>query len=216
MRRSIPILLAALLGGCLSDASKGEIESTSSNLRKNRTLVFHCTSPDTRFTLRFENDRLWLFTPEFSYSFDRPMDRSDAGTYRNGKGVELHFDQKEASLKTPRLELKNCRWDPKASVWEAAKLDGVDFRAIGEEPPWILEIRGDRVDFYFGYEKRSYRFPHIRIGTESNRTVMETKEFKAVLTPGPCRDSMSGEIFETAVWIEWGGRRLQGCGRALH
>lgn len=216
MRRITAICLAALLGGCLSDRPEGMEKHFPTEIQKKQTRVYYCPSSQKRITLRFEKNRLWLFSPEGTYSFDSHCDPLEGMTCRNKEGIVLRFDRETASLKTPKIQLSDCRWDPKASVWEAAKLDGVDFRAIGEEPPWILEIRGARVDFYFGYEKRRYRFPHTRIETENNRTVMESKEFKAVLTPGPCRDSMSGKTFETAVWIEWGGRRLHGCGRALH
>ena len=113
--------------------------------------------------------------------------------------------------------------DPRRSVWEHAKLEGVDFRAVGNEPGWLLEIRNGRsILLVSDYGARRDRFPapEPRVETDAARTRYETREgdhrLTVVLEGRSCRDSMSGEAFETRVTVTLDDRTLRGCGRALH
>lgn len=46
----------------------------------------------------------------------------------------------------------------KRDVWHAAKLRGVSFRAIGQEPGWLLEIsNGEKIYLYWSqYASQNY------------------------------------------------------------
>ena len=107
------------------------------------------------------------------------------------------------------------------NVWHKAKLRGVSFRAIGQEPGWLLEIT-DGVDIVLktGYGGTTEIFPFVSpevSQTErSTRFVVQEGRFEIILDGKECSDTMSGEIFETAVLIKLAGRNLVGCGRALH
>jgi uncharacterized membrane protein len=117
----------------------------------------------------------------------------------------------------------NCEHDRRASIWEHAKLSGVDFRAVGNEPGWVLEIReGSRLDLSYDYgqariaatisdmqtdpESRSTRY----IGFEGERRV------EVRLVGERCSDTMVDETYPTQVEIRFDDRRLTGCGRPLH
>ncbi len=97
----------------------------------------------------------------------------------------------------------------------------MDFRATGNEPPWILEITGDRLDLFLGYDRRHRR---LRAAPETRhdppRTTYTARDdagtVRITLTPRPCRDTMQGDAFETTVEIRLDGKTLHGCGRALH
>ena len=106
------------------------------------------------------------------------------------------------------------------SVWHKAKLRGVAFRAIGQEPGWFLEIT-DNTEILlvadYGETRRVYAYV-IPVTDEDagikqyspieDETVIEIRD-KA------CMDSMSGEAFTASVKIISPQRTLTGCGRTL-
>jgi putative lipoprotein len=192
-----------------------------SNRTAEGSTYFYRCSDGFEFVARFERNGVWLFLPQRSVELPFIDAREEKRrVYRNDTTAFL-FGGEEASLDENGTLHTVCRNDRRRAIWEKAKLDGADFRATGNEPPWILEIRGDRLDFYFGYGKKRYTF-HAR--PESDPKRRETRyaasdaetAFRVVLRPGPCRDSMADETYETSVEIDFGGRHLRGCGRALH
>ena len=107
----------------------------------------------------------------------------------------------------------------KNNVWHAAKLRGVAFRAIGQEPGWLLEIKnGEEILIMtnYGQEKNSYPYVKPQEDKAARRTVFQIDADTSVLIEGkPCTDSMSGEKFQTTVTVTLDGKTYQGCGRAL-
>jgi putative lipoprotein len=104
------------------------------------------------------------------------------------------------------------------NVWHAAKLRGVSFRAIGQEPSWLLEIiEGQEILLVTDYGKSLKAYPYVQ--PEQNKTLRRSQfqlEGATVELEGKhCVDIMSGEAFETQVSITLGSRVLNGCGRAL-
>ena len=108
---------------------------------------------------------------------------------------------------------------PRRAVWERAKLDGADFRAVGNEPGWSLEIiAGDRILLItdYGASRVELPLPEPYVDQTNRRTRWDAGEFIVEVMGRPCRDSMSGELFDTEVSVQWQGQTLSGCGRALH
>lgn len=107
----------------------------------------------------------------------------------------------------------------KNNVWHKAKLRGVAFRAIGQEPGWLLEItNGEEILLVtdYGNNKKSYPYVEPQEDQAARRTVFEVNDNISVLIEGrPCSDTMSGESFEVTVTVTQGEKLLQGCGRAL-
>lgn len=107
----------------------------------------------------------------------------------------------------------------KNNVWHAAKLRGVAFRAIGQEPGWLLEItNGEEVLIVtnYGQEKKSFPYVEPEEDKTARRSVFRLDANSSVLIEGkPCTDSMSGESFQTTVTLRLGEQTLEGCGRAL-
>ena len=105
-------------------------------------------------------------------------------------------------------------------VWHAAKLRGVAFRAIGQEPGWLLEIKnGEEILIVTDYGQKRSVFAWVEPVEDraARSTLFELDAGASVLIEGePCTDSMSGEQFETTVTVETGSRSLKGCGRALY
>ena len=107
----------------------------------------------------------------------------------------------------------------KNNVWHAAKLRGVAFRAIGQEPGWLLEITsGEEILIVtdYGKERKSLHYVEPREDKAARKTVFQIDADTSVLIEGkPCTDSMSGESFQTTVTATLGGKTYKGCGRAL-
>jgi len=107
----------------------------------------------------------------------------------------------------------------KNDVWHAAKLRGVAFRAVGQEPGWLLEItNGEEILLVSDYGQNRYSFPYVEPQEDkaARRTVFQVNETTSVLIEGkPCSDTMSGESFEVTVEVSLGETVLKGCGRAL-
>jgi putative lipoprotein len=107
----------------------------------------------------------------------------------------------------------------KSNVWHKAKLRGVAFRAIGQEPGWLLEItNGEEILLVtdYGKNKKSYPYVEPQEDKAARKTVFPVDDSTSVLIEGkPCTDSMSGESFEVTVTVTQGAKTLRGCGRAL-
>jgi putative lipoprotein len=107
----------------------------------------------------------------------------------------------------------------KNDVWHAAKLRGVAFRAIGQEPGWMLEITiGEEILVVtnYGEAKESYAYVEPQEDKAASKTVFQLDVDTRILIEGKlCADSMSGESFEVTVTLTIGAKTLKGCGRAL-
>lgn len=193
-----------------------------------RTYIFDCGGTDPfRFTMRSGPGEIALWLPP---RFARPylvlgQVRAASGARYEEDDVVVWTKGDEATLTIGADTFAGCRHDRKASIWEHAKLSGVDFRAVGNEPPWVLEIRRDEsLTMWLGYDRQRIVTPHPEPLTdaEARRTtyhaVTEAHDITVTLSlpEGPCRDSMSGDEFETTVEIQLDGRSYRGCGRALH
>jgi uncharacterized membrane protein len=106
------------------------------------------------------------------------------------------------------------------NVWHQAKMRGVAFRAIGQEPGWLLEItKGEEILLVTEYGLTRTSMPYVEpiVYQEERRTQYVLEGYKTIveIRGERCTDVMSGEEFEVAVTIKQTDRELQGCGRAL-
>ena len=107
------------------------------------------------------------------------------------------------------------------NVWHKAKLRGVAFRAVGQEPGWLLEITdGSEIMLSTDYGQNINRYPYVEpiVYQEQRRTlyVIEDENFKIEIRGQPCQDVMSGDEFAVSVTIRTSDREFKGCGRALY
>jgi membrane-bound inhibitor of C-type lysozyme len=165
-------------------------------------------------------EAIWLFLPEQTVKL--PLVASASGAKYQGEGVMFWTKGTEQALLEHAGEAHLCSVDAARSVWEDAKLRGVDFRGVGNEPGWVLEIEPERLVFLYDYGTRRVEVPRPDPTTdgEAARTVYATEAeawpFTITLSGEACRDVMSGEAFETTVEVIWGPQRFDGCGRSLH
>jgi putative lipoprotein len=113
-----------------------------------------------------------------------------------------------------------ARPQPASAPWDDARARGVDFRAIGQEPGWMLEIDNDKSLYLladYGEQKVTAPAPALRdsadvaIYTATSDTLRLTVHVRAV----PCADAMSGEEMTHSVTVFMNERQYTGCGRDL-
>lgn len=107
------------------------------------------------------------------------------------------------------------------NVWHKAKLRGVAFRAIGQEPAWLLEItEGTEIVLStdYGQSINSYAYVEPVVYQEQRRTlyVINEEKLEIEIRGQPCQDVMSGEEFAVSVTVILLDRELKGCGRELY
>ena len=185
-----------------------------------------CDGADQSIIVTIRNDYGFMF----SYQVSQAMQRAPGSDDFRGEDVvyQPHSPPDIAPGQTAEITIKgqklqNCKNNPRAAVWEAAKLRGVDYRAIGQEPPWQLEISAEYGFLLVtGYGADKFRFPYVAPVVDP---VLESTRYTSSLQGKPiditiknqqCRDTMSGEAFGNRVDVSWQNESLVGCGRALH
>jgi heat shock protein HslJ/uncharacterized membrane protein len=97
-----------------------------------------------------------------------------------------------------------------------------DFRAVGQEPGWQLEIRtGLEMRLTYDYGEGSAVTPAARAvldprtGTRSFHARTEANDLRVEVVPVRCEDSMSGKAYPATVTVTLNGRSFRGCGESL-
>ncbi len=184
-----------------------------------RTFVFRCED-GYGFTARIEGQTAWLFLP--GQTVDLPRVPSGSGA-RYSRGAITFWNQDErALLSADGQSHRNCKNNHSQAIWEHAKLNGVDFRAVGNEPGWHLEISSDTLIFVGDYGQTVFEFktPPPAVSPDQRQTIYRaangSHRLVVRIQGRRCHDTMSDEKFEATVSVSLDGQQYQGCGRALH
>ncbi len=165
-------------------------------------------------------DSLWLFLPDTTVSLALTTTASGA-RYTVGSFV-WWTKGNEAILEVSDGEYR-CSEMRRRSIIEDAKLRGADFWASGNEPGWRLEVFPDRVRLIGNYGADLLVFPATAwqdgeraASTMTSSILGHRLELTLMAETDGCRDSMSGDRFETTVVLQLDDTTLRGCGQALH
>lgn len=110
---------------------------------------------------------------------------------------------------------------PPAPDWADARAAGVDFRAVGQEPGWLLNIyTQNRITLDWDYGQQQAEFPLTTPDTsQEGATIYQANAnghaLVVMIRRFPCQDAMSGAAFPATVSVTIDGRELQGCGRSV-
>lgn len=209
--------------GAISDAAPPE-----RSLRAGETFVYDCRDPrggDFAITLRNGPGEAALWLPQRFEPVYRVLGQvvsASGAKYQDGD-VVVWTKGDIALLEIDGETYRDCALNPYKSVWEGAKLSGIDFRAVGNEPGWLLEIRdGRKLRFVYNYGEREVSLPapapvEEHATAQTLYTARDAEhELRIILQALPCQDAMSGEQFSTTVTVYLDGQRYRGCGRSLH
>lgn len=211
------IISSFLLFNACAAIHSDRTSSSSAATTTARTFVFTC-SEDLEFVARTEEEKAWLFLSSGTLQ----LPRTGTGSYRNDQAF-FQLDEQEASLEIAGVKHLHCKNDRRQAIWEHAKLNGADYRAIGNEPGWVLEIRNQETIILitdYGSTRNEFVLPKPEVDKEKRTTRYQVKEsgkeMTLTISGEACRDSMSGEEFSSSATVTLDGKTLQGCGRALH
>jgi uncharacterized membrane protein len=190
-----------------------------------KTYSYLCEGEDKSIVVTIDGDRGHLFSYQLSQAI---MRKSDSGDF-SGSDVYYKPDNppdlapgQTAEITIKGVKHQNCKNNPRAAVWEAAKLRGVNYRALGQEPGWQLEISSRGFLLVTGYGENRVEFPRTEPEVnQAERTTRYQSKFDGdsidiIIKGEECSDSMSGETFSSQIEVSWRGKMLRGCGRALH
>lgn len=223
---------AAALAACAA-ASRG----TSVTAPRVAAYVFTCDD-GTRFAARYDAPQAGsaasatLRFPDVSG--DRELrvasDTAASGARYRGRDsageVTFWEHQGEATLTGTSAPNRTCRPQEAATAWDEARLLGAEYRAVGQEPGWTLEVDEERRLYFVGdYGNTRVGTPAPPPATETaaapgaNRVTYSVRTEAHTLTVEvvrqECRDVMSGERYPTTAVVRLDGREYRGCGRWL-
>ncbi|UHQ19258.1 YbaY family lipoprotein [Lysobacter sp. KIS68-7] len=168
--------------------------------------------------------RVDLQLPEGAMSL--PLAQSASGArYADHRGNEFWTKGDKGTLTREgggKLDCVRADTPPQAgSPWDVAKKRGVAFRAIGNEPGWVVEVgRGEAptMDATLDYGKRVVDVPKAQalsglLGYAGTAT--DGSKVRLVLERKACSDGMSDDAFPVAATLDVGGTTYRGCGRFL-
>jgi putative lipoprotein len=235
MRHPATTLPAALLAATMCACAAGPRRELAA---APRTSVFTCGDA-ARFSVRYDaptpgaarpgltlrlvdaaGDRVVRLAADTAASGARYRGRDAAGD------VTLLERGGEATLAGTALPTRACRGEDAASAWDEARLLGAEYRALGQEPGWTVEVdEGRRIQFVGDYGSTRVATPAPPPTTETagepgaNRVTYTARAEAHALVLDvvrqPCRDAMSGERFPTTAVVRLDGREYRGCGRWL-
>ena len=220
---NIAVMVALLTAACTNSAAPqnaGQSHTPAKASKIQRTFIFECSSTFS-FIAAIEDDTAWLFLPQKTRSLPRVL--SANGEKFSDNQYTFWINSDKAMLETATSTHRNCSNNRSKAIWEHAKLNGVDFRAVGNEPGWHLEIRyQDRILFVgdYGNFSREFPAPEPLTNKQARRTIYQTaadgKSLMVIIEGRQCRDTMKGELFETTVSVMFERKTYLGCGRPLH
>src|SRR5688572_19731616 len=99
----------------------------------------------------------------------------------------------------------------RSDPWHEAGERGIDFRAVGQEPGWYLEIDvGRSMRLVYDYGERNVVTPAPVAATDKERTrytgKTSTQVVNVIVEDRPCEDVMSGEPSPHTVTVTFEGR----------
>ncbi len=194
--------------------------SHMSNKHMTQVYVYECDDGYS-FTVSIEGEAAWLFFPDQTVKLPHILSSSGA---KYSEGDKLFWNKgDEAFLEIDNEKYQGCINNRAKAIWEQAKLNGWDFRAVGNEPGWHLLIsKGQDIVFVSDYGQIKYIFTAPEPLTDQTKAitkyhVQENGHNLDIILKGiKCLDTMSDESFETAVTVILDDKKFNGCGKALH
>ena len=179
-----------------------------------KTYVFDCDNQSS-YIVRTNKINAWLFHLDGTEQLS--VIQSDIGEQYSGEGFKLWINDQQTQIIEPSGKQLACDNNRKQAIWEHAKLNGADFRAIGNEPGWNLVMDSSRIILMssYGAYRTEVKAPSPIVSNKTRTTRWETAELTLEISENYCRDTMSGEVFDFKVLVRTEKEVLQGCGREL-
>jgi putative lipoprotein len=208
------LLAACAGGGSAASEPAAAVPPEEGTLAK--TLVYDCQGYE--FVARTAPDEMALWLPDRYLVL--PRVRSGSGS-RYEQGQVMFWSKGDTAMLTVgEQQYRDCRLAPQRVPWEDARRRGVNFRAVGNEPGWSLEIQNGRHLLFVGdyaMQRLVTPDPGVRLegATRSYHAVTATADLRVEIVAADCADTMSGEAFTSRVVVTVNKVVFYGCGRDL-
>jgi uncharacterized membrane protein/membrane-bound inhibitor of C-type lysozyme len=180
------------------------------------TMVYNCNGYE--FIARLGPGEMALWLPDRYVILSQI--RSTAGVRYQESAIVFLLEDSETTLTLGGVQFRDCKLMPERAPWADARRRHVDFRAVGHDPGWSLEIQRDRQLHLVG-DDDSLRVITPDPGeqlVEQGRvyhTVTERNDLRVEIVEESCTDSITGETLASRVVVAIDGITLYGCGRNL-
>lgn len=207
---------AVILGACAPASPTPSAEAYG--LEQSAAYVYRCDG-DRRFILRTLGDSVRLQRELLAVTL--PVIDSASGVRYHAGGTTLWTRGSEARLHTETETLEGCRGTIAPTPWEVSRLLGYDFRAIGQEPGWVVEVDLDhRMHVLADYGEIEFYTPPPDVRSDDEGVTIYRAEaggrhVTLSIRETPCADAMSGERFPTTAVLTLEEAVYHGCGRFL-
>ena len=212
------ILGALVLTGCGSSAPPPQEASTqkapAAPAKPPIVARFDCDT--LALTATFHDDRVVIEVPE-----QRPLTLPhavSASGARYSDGTDTFWNKGREATFERRGHTETCR--ERREPWQEAADRGVDFRAVGQEPGWFLEIDNEKqIRLVYDYAEHQIVAPVTSPATKGRAVfydmMVDSQRVLITIEETPCNDAMSGEAFPRSVAVTIGTRTLHGCGKEI-
>ena len=130
------MLCVLYLAGCASSPPSEPLKV----VEPAKTLVYECN--DFEFVARTGPGEITLYLPTENLVLEKV--RAASGEKYEGQGVVFQSKGDTATLDLGTRILGSCQLNAGRAPWEEARRRGVNFRAVGQEPGWYLELQHDQ------------------------------------------------------------------------
>ena len=136
--------------------------------------------------------------------------------YADTQGNQFFGKGPEAVLTQPGEPDRTCTASELGTSPAAGSAPGHAFRARGNEPGWMAEVRlGNRPSLHAEVDYGNRKLDVAEAAEDAggwSGTTPDGTEVRLRLEQGDCQDDMSGEAFEARAILTVGGKDYRGCG----
>ncbi len=219
------LLGAAVLlgGGC------GEVRAPQDNPERAlsseedstaRRRAVQCRGPEgsvVTFRALVRPDSLALRVPAAFGGDTRHLARTRAASGAKYKGGAATVWSKggTATVEIDGQRLENCTIAPQTEPQDEHP-PNLQFRAVGQEPGWIVEVTDDSLRFAWAYGRREVTVSQFATDTDAERMLYRADTdrgpLRVVARPQYCTDPMNGRLFSHTVTVTLAADVHTGCG----
>ena len=213
---AICTVLAGCGGGDVRSSESAVVGYSQDQRPLGKTMVYECSGYEFIARLGPGEMAVWL---EDRYLILSRVRSASGVKYEEGDTV-FWSKGEEVSLLVDRQRYSDCRLAPQRVPWEDARRRGVNFRAVGNEPGWTVEIQRDRHLLFVGdYGMERVMIPDPVDESHGSTRIYygktQANELRIEIVDELCTDTMKADSFPSQVLVYINGTTLWGCGRDL-
>ncbi len=226
MRTPLACLVLLLATACqpspTPDATAGPASSDATPpppLAGSVTASFRCG--DLLAGAEFDNDNSELILTINTRRIVLPQAMAASGArYADADGNEF-WNKGDSATLTLGGQRHDCQATEERSPWDEARRRGVEFRGLGTEPFWSLEVHGGpepRIELNLDMGERRLLVPQPGALTDGEGYAGQADDGSPVtlrIAREECSDGMSDQVFPAAIELSVGDQDYRGCGAFL-